>query len=94
MIKSVILNKEEFLVSDNEFNYYKDEEFSNLILVESLDFHERLESLLKELTLLFDHKIDLVIYNTTHGGYIPIKCSENFEKIHLHNELETNNTIL
>lgn len=91
MIKSVILNKEEFLVSDNEFNYYKDEEFSNLILVESLDFHERLQSLLKELTLLFDHKIDLVIYNTTHGGYIPIKCSENFEKIHLHNELETNN---
>ena len=40
---------------------------------------ERIISLINELSCL---KINnLVIYNTTHGGFIPIQCSQNYQKI-------------
>jgi hypothetical protein len=91
MIKSVIINKHDFLVEENEFNYYKNQEFSNLLLVESLDHQERLISLIKELTMIFDYKIDLSVINCTHGGFIPIKCSDFFQNIYIDNNLNSVN---
>ena len=50
MIKTI--NKEKFIVFENEFNKIPHDEFNNLILLEHLGLFERLVSLLKELALL------------------------------------------
>ena len=92
MSKLITLNTEEFKVKDNEFSTLHHDEFNNLIILESLGLLERIYSLLNELTLLYHYKPNILIYNSTHGGYIPIKCSNIFKNIFIYNKEEIHNT--
>ena len=80
MSKLVSINKENFVVNQNEFNILPHEEFNNLQILESLGEQERIVSLLTEISYLFD-KSNLLVFNCSHGGYIPLKVSNYFDTI-------------
>jgi hypothetical protein len=70
---------------NNEFIKIPHAKFSNLIIRDNVGKFERTISLINELSSL---KIDnLILYNTDHGGFIPINCSQNYKNIYL---VETN----
>ena len=69
----------EYQVNDNEFVKINHDRFTNLFIRDDIGKFERVISLINELAVL---KIDnLIIYNTTHGGFIPIKCSQKYQNI-------------
>ena len=75
----VKIDGEEYKVNDTEFVKIPHDRFSNLVIRDDVGKFERLISLINELNCL---KIEnLVMYNTTHGGFIPIKCSQNYENV-------------
>ena len=85
MIKTV--NKESLWVKESEFKVIKHEEFNSLKIFDTLGLYERLVSLIKELTLVFKrNNLKLNIYNSSHGGYIPLKCYESFSNINIINQ--------
>ena len=88
MSKRISINKEDFIVNDDEFNMIPHAEFNNLNILDSLGTQERLVSLLKEISKLGDFNLKCI--NTSHGGYIPIKLSNNYKNI---NVLTTNEQI-
>ena len=57
-----------------------DSVINNLNILEHLGEHERIISLLNELSKLFVEKT-IYFNNISHGGYIPIKCSDNYNKV-------------
>lgn len=88
-MKSVFINKENFIVKENEYNVVPHQEFNNLQIIDSLAEHERIISLLSELSFLFE-KSNLLVFNCSHGGYIPIKVADKFEKIGVIDPSDTN----
>ena len=77
----VELNKTIYHVENYEFVNVPNELYNNLIIKDKLGYFERIVSLIKELSSLI--VTDLICYNQTHGGFIPINCSKNFEQIFL-----------
>ena len=93
MSKQIEINKEKFFVKIEEYNNVQ-KIFSNLRIYENLGLHERLCSLFEKLTGCFicdeldqleqikqAENINFIIYNCDHGGYIPIKLKNSFDKI-------------
>ena len=78
--QTVSINSEPFIVNDNEYNNKYHKEFNNLNIIDKLGEHERIVSLLNDLSSLFVEK-NIYFHNTSHGGYIPIKCSDIYVKI-------------
>ena len=73
------IDGQEYHVNDDEFVKIPHDRFTNLNIRNDIAKLERLISLINELNCL---KIDnLIIYNTTHGGFIPIQCSKNYQNI-------------
>ena len=71
------IDGDEYQVNDSEFLKIPHDRFSNLLIRDDVGKFERVISLINELAVL---KIDnLIIYNTTHGGFTPIKCSKNYQ---------------
>jgi tetratricopeptide (TPR) repeat protein len=66
-------------VNDDEFAKIPHDQYQNLVIRESVGKFERIISLINEIGHL---KVEnLVVYNTTHGGFIPINCSPNFQNV-------------
>lgn len=88
MSKSIYINKELFIVNTNEYNNTQ-KIYKSLKIYEDLGLHERLISLVKKLTKCFttnyNELLNLIMYNCTHGGYIPIKLNNYFNQIYLCN---------
>ena len=75
----VKIDGQEYQVNDTEFVKIPHERFTNLVIRDDVGKFERVISLINELTFL---KIDnLIMYNTTHGGFIPIKCSQKYQNV-------------
>lgn len=75
----VKIDGQQYQVNDNEFVKIPHDRFTNLVIRDNVDKFERIISLINELAVL---KIDnLILYNTTHGGFIPIKCSQKYSNI-------------
>ena len=87
---SVTINKENFIVFENEFTKIPHTEFNNLNILESLGLFERLVSLINELNCL-DNDMNLLCIEVSHGGYIPIKTCSNYKKVFILNSNESNN---
>ena len=83
--QTVSINSEPFIVNDNEYNNKYHKEFNNLNIIDKLGEHERIVSLLNDLSSLFVEK-NIYFHNTSHGGYIPIKCSDIYDKIIIDNK--------
>ena len=93
-MKDISINKKIFRVNDNEYNKIHHKDYNNLNILDQLGFHERQISLLKEISKIYDKKPSLKINNASHGGFIPIKCSEYFDKIYINNENQHQSNIL
>jgi len=75
----VKIDGNEYQVNDNEFVKIIHDTFTNLLIRDDIGNFERVISLINELAVL---KIDnLIIYNTTHGGFIPVKCSQKYQNV-------------
>ena len=82
----VKIDGELYRVNENEFTKLPHKEFNCLNILDNVGKFERISSLINELNCL---KIEnLILYNTTHGGFIPIKCSKNYKNIYT---IETKN---
>jgi predicted O-methyltransferase YrrM/tetratricopeptide (TPR) repeat protein len=77
----VEINRKKYCVNSNEFNTILGNKYSNLSIYEGVGEMERLCSLLGELTMQINKNI--VIYNPTHGGYIPINIVNKYDTIYL-----------
>jgi len=77
------INKNDYHVNNNEFNKIEIQEFCNLKILNDVSFFERLASLFFELKNC--NITNLLCFNTTHGGFLPIDCSSFFDSITLIN---------
>ena len=82
----VEVNKRKYQVNENEFTKKTIQEFCNLKLLNDVGPFERLISLFIELKQCDMN--NLIVFNTTHGGFLPIECSKYFDNISL---INTNN---
>lgn len=84
-MKEIVLNKtSRFRVKTDEYNRIEHPQYQHLNILHLFGFHERLISLIEELSYLFAEKVNLQMSNVTHGGYIPIQCSPFFKNIYTH----------
>lgn len=79
MLIEINIDKKKYNILSNEFKQITHHEFNNLKIVENLGFFERIISLLSELSFLENNIC--IFFNSTHGGFIPINCSNYFKKI-------------
>jgi hypothetical protein len=82
-MKNINLDKNNYIVNENEFNIINHKEFHNLILYEDYNLINRISGFINELSTIFENKIILNMFNVSHGGYIPINCSNNYDKIYI-----------
>ena len=86
----VEINKEFFQVNQDEFKEIdKIQEYCNLTILESLGDYERISSLIREISDELDIKY-CVFKRVTHGGYLPIKVSDKYDKVIINNTDEEN----
>lgn len=77
----VTLNRENFIVTDNEFCQILNPNYQNLYLVPELGSLEREIGLINELVdELGGDKNIFISIGLTHGGYLPIKITSNFHQ--------------
>lgn len=92
MNKDILINNQKYKVKNNEFNQLFHKEYNNLNILENLGLFEKLISLVRELTLLFDNKKpNIVFYDMSHGGFIPINCADVFKNVFIINNIEEHN---
>lgn len=77
----VEINKKKYHVCDDEFITNIHAEYNNLIIKDKLGYLERIISLLCELSLL--HTFDFICYNQTHGGFVPLNCTQYFKNTYI-----------
>jgi tetratricopeptide (TPR) repeat protein len=78
----VEINKKNYKVDNNEFIVVPHSEYNNLIIREKVGYYERVSSLLDNLRF-GDDSINLLIQSPTHGGFLPIECSQHFSHVYL-----------
>jgi hypothetical protein len=75
----VKINGIDYNVNDDEFAKIPHDRYQNLVIREGVGKFERIISLINEMSHL--NIENLIVYNTTHGGFIPINCSPNFQRV-------------
>jgi predicted O-methyltransferase YrrM/tetratricopeptide (TPR) repeat protein len=76
------INKTFYQVSDGEFEKIPHSEYNNLVILKKVGFYERIISLLTTISKSFEIS-NCIFYGVTHGGYLPLTCSQNFENIYI-----------
>ena len=90
--KNILIYGESYVVNIDEYQNKYHEEFNNLKIIENLGEHDRIVSLLNEISCLFSDKT--ICFNSiSHGGYIPLNCSDKYKKIFIDNKIENSHTI-
>jgi len=76
----VEINKKQYQVCEGEFEKIPHKEYNNLVIIDKVGFYENIISLLTSIgqSICIKHAI---FYGITHGGYLPLNCSQNFEKV-------------
>jgi hypothetical protein len=78
----VIIDKKRYLVNDNEYKKINHSEYNNLKLYNDIEIHERLIGLIKKCKQVFlNGESSFISFDTTHGGFIPINLSYDFDNI-------------
>jgi hypothetical protein len=84
------INNINYFVNENEFNIIHHNEFNNLKIIDKLGYFETIISFINKIS--YQH--DLIFYDTTHGGFIPLNCSQYYKHIFiLCNDLHFDNII-
>ena len=83
-MKTVEIDKKPYVVNDDEFNKLDIDKFCNVKVLLKLSLYERVISLIEDISKQLDLR-NFVIINPTHGGFVPIACSPNFENVYISN---------
>lgn len=86
------INKKQYNVLSNEFNKVIHNEYNNLIIRDSLGLKERIISLITELSRALNIETGVFV-NPSHGGFIPINCSNQFKKVYILTNANINENI-
>ena len=78
----ITINKNDYNVNESEFNKIPHKDFGNLKIYSNVGVFERIASLLSELSLALNIS-NVVFYDQTHGGFIPINCSPKIPNIYI-----------
>jgi hypothetical protein len=82
MVKMMVkLNGTDYLVNSGEFEKINHQQFTNLQLKTDLALLERIVSLINEFLCILKPSSNALFINITHGGFIPINCSDNYKNI-------------
>jgi hypothetical protein len=86
-MKNIELNGIKYNVNDDEFLRIETQEYCNLKIYDNIPMFERIVSLLGKLSYCLSDKYEtnLFIQQTTHGGFIPINCRNEYNNIYLLN---------
>jgi hypothetical protein len=84
----VNIDKKDYKVEENEFTKIPHDTYNNLLIRDNVASFERIISLLKEFSRSLKIRNGL-FFEQTHGGFIPINCSTQFENIYI---IGNNNT--
>lgn len=88
------INNKKYKLNENEYTKIHHKDYTNLRLYSELGVHERIIGLIKKCKEVFsttkNEKYNFVSFNTTHGGFIPINLSDDFDNIYLLNTTEQN----
>lgn len=79
----VDINKRLYQVNGNEFNTIIHNEYNNLNIRADVGEIDRICSILREIKS--DTIDSVIVYNTTHGGYIPINIANTYNDVYLLN---------
>ena len=84
--KVVTLNKKDYVVSLEEYKEIPHYEYNNLKIIDKLGEHERLVSLINEISNIFDVKNNkyAVSMGLSHGGYIPINIANKYDNVYVY----------
>jgi hypothetical protein len=74
------INSKDYNVNEEEFQHQPHNIYSHLFIRKNIGEYERIISLINELNCL--QLQNLIIYNTTHGGFLPINCANNYDTIY------------
>jgi predicted O-methyltransferase YrrM len=83
-MKTVEIDKKPYVVNEDEFSKLDIDKFCNVKILLKLSLYERVISLIQDISKQLDLK-NCVIINPTHGGFVPIACSPNFENVYISN---------
>ena len=78
------IDKKDYNINDGEFNKIPHNDYNHLLIRDNVGLFERIVSLLKELSISLKIKNGM-FFEQTHGGFIPINCSSQFEHINILN---------
>ena len=78
------IDKKDYNINDEEFNKIPHNDYNHLLIRDNVGLFERIVSLLKELSISLKIKNGM-FFEQTHGGFIPINCSSQFEHINILN---------
>ncbi len=81
------INKKQYNILTNEFSLIVHNEYNHLKIRDGLGQNERIISLLTELSQTLNIGTGL-FFNPTHGGFVPINCSDQFKKVYIVNSNE------
>jgi hypothetical protein len=84
----VTFDGEKYKVLCDEFTHIPHNEYTNLLIKKDIGLFERLVSLINELRVCCDNG-NIVFFNPTHGGFIPINCSKYYDKVFIINTNDT-----
>lgn len=86
--KLVTLDKKEYMVSLDEYKQLPHSEYNNLNIIDKLGKHERLVSLMNELSCIFNplNNKSAICLGLTHGGYIPINITDKYNNVHVYDQ--------
>ena len=84
----VKIDKKEFTVNDDEFDILPHQEYNNLKILDKVGYYERIIGLISELTKSIKPVDCFLNINSTHGGFVDIRCSDLFSQVFILNSAE------
>ena len=83
--KDIILQKKiKLRVLSYEYEKISYPQYEKLNILQTVAFHERLISLLEEISYLFPEKVNISMSHVTHGGFVPIQSVNFFKNVSIH----------
>jgi len=84
----ITINSKQYKINNNEYKKIHHAVYNYLHLYEDIGEHERIIQFIKKCKNLTTSYTNLVSFNTSHGGFIPINLSDTFDKIFINADRE------
>ena len=75
------IDRKKYRVLENEFPKHFIQEYCNLEMFKEVGEYERCIGLIRDMIPVFGGEKEIVVVNSTHGGFLPIRLSPYFSKV-------------